>query len=244
MGTRTKGLPDTETSIHKALGGVSRVRILEMLRASPEGLDAREVADRVGLHVNTVRVHLDHLARAGLVTGEAEPRSEPGRPRILYRATAEASEGSSGYRLLAEVLAGHLAGSSADPAAEAEGAGRAWGAYLTRPPAPFEQLTVDEALSRVARMLADLGFRPETAEGDGGWEILLHRCPFQDVAERHPDVVCAVHLGLMRGALTELGAPLEARALDPFVEPSLCVAHLASADGGSRPRASSPRPST
>lgn len=239
--TATRDSLHTETQTHKALGGVSRVRILELLRAAPGGLDAREVADRIGLHPNTVRVHLDLLIKAGLASREAEPRSEPGRPRILYRATAEAAEESAGYRLLAEVLAGYLAGSSADPTADAERAGRAWGAYLTERPAPFERLSDEEMLSRVERMLADLGFRPELAANTRGWRILLHRCPFREVAERHRQVVCSVHLGLIRGALSELGAPLEASGLDPFVEPSLCVAHVSGPDPAPRRRPRSRR---
>jgi predicted ArsR family transcriptional regulator len=39
-------------------------------------------------------------------------------------------------------------------------------------------------------------------------------------------VICALHLGLMRGALARMRAPVSVDRLDPFVEPSLCVAHL------------------
>ena len=39
-------------------------------------------------------------------------------------------------------------------------------------------------------------------------------------------MICGVHLGLMRGALEALGAPLEATRLEPFVAPHLCLAHL------------------
>jgi predicted ArsR family transcriptional regulator len=77
----------------------------------------------------------------------------------------------------------------------------------------------------VLQLMDRLGFQPELT--DDGSRILLHRCPFLDVARRHPDVVCALHLGIMQGALRTLGAPLDARDLEPFVEPSLCVAHIA-----------------
>ena len=46
-----------------------------------------------------------------------------------------------------------------------------------------------------------------------------------------------MHLGLMQGALTAMRAPITVDRLDPFVEPDLCVAHLASA--ATRDRASS-----
>jgi predicted ArsR family transcriptional regulator len=31
--------------------------------------------------------------------------------------------------------------------------------------------------------------------------MLACRCPFREIAEARPDVVCSIHLGLMRGAL-------------------------------------------
>ena len=55
----------------------------------------------------------------------------------------------------------------------------------------------------------------------------MHRCPFKNLAETNPEIVCSVHLGLMSGALDELGSRLEAIGIDPFVEPDLCIAHLA-----------------
>lgn len=54
----------------------------------------------------------------------------------------------------------------------------------------------------------------------------MHHCPFLEAAEPHQDVICSIHLGLMRGMLAEADAPLVAKRLDPLVEPSLCVAHL------------------
>ncbi|MFZ2173869.1 MAG: hypothetical protein WAW17_07510, partial [Rhodococcus sp. (in: high G+C Gram-positive bacteria)] len=35
-----------------------------------------------------------------------------------------------------------------------------------------------------------------------------------------------LHLGLIRGVLAEVRAPLAADRIEPFVEPSLCLAHL------------------
>jgi predicted ArsR family transcriptional regulator len=54
----------------------------------------------------------------------------------------------------------------------------------------------------------------------------MRRCPFHDLAEAHLDVVCAVHRGLIDGALGGLGSELEVDRFDVFVEPDLCVAHL------------------
>ncbi len=54
----------------------------------------------------------------------------------------------------------------------------------------------------------------------------MRPCPFLELARRHPEVVCRIHLGLMRGALAELGATTRAGGLESFVRDDLCVARL------------------
>lgn len=218
-------------AVHRALSDVSRVGILEALRRSGSPLDVGQLAEQVGLHHNTVRSHLDVLLRAGLISGETERREVPGRPRVVYRpASPVAEEDDDGFRLLAHILTSYLSGSAADPEAEATEAGRIWGRYLIERPRPFERITPKEALTRVNALLSQLGFAPELVDEPSDRRILLRRCPFQDLALSHPEITCSVHLGLIRGALAEMGAPVEGTQLDRFVEPSLCVAHFEARD--------------
>jgi len=213
--------------MHRALADETRNRLLRILRGSQGPLDARELADQLGLHLTTVRAHLGVLVDAGLVTSHSEDRATPGRPRRLYVAAGDppSAAEAGGYLLLAEMLAGQLAGSSNDVARDAQRAGREWGAYLVERPPPYTTTPSGTSRAEVLQLMDRLGFQPELT--DDGSRILLHRCPFLDVARRHPDVVCSLHLGIMQGALRTLGAPLDARDLEPFVEPSLCVAHIA-----------------
>lgn len=218
-------MAEFDTRVHRALANGSRVRLLRALRASDRPLAAQDLAEQVDLHLSTVRAHLDALIEAELVASEREERTTPGRPRVLYRPTGQTQpQETGGYRLLAEVLAGQLAAVTAHPAEQARAAGRAWGQYLVERPPPFATLSVEEARATVMELFAGLGFEPELDET--GSRILCRRCPFLDVARRHPDVVCSIHLGLLQGALDTLGSALSADQLDPLVEPSLCVAHL------------------
>src|SRR5262249_14001701 len=125
------------------------------------------------------------------------------------------------YRLLATILSGTLADTPAGVAA-VEDAGRRWGRYLVERPSPTARRSDERATAQVADMLADQGFEPEAAGG----EIRMHRCPFHDLAETQPGIVCGVHKGLISGALEELGSSLEVGELDVFVRPDLCVARL------------------
>jgi predicted ArsR family transcriptional regulator len=212
--------------------GHSRGDVLELLRAADQPLGVRDVAQRTGLHPNTARFHLEALVEAGLATREAQERETPGRPRVGYQATARATSGQRRYRLLSEMLATLIAGTMPEPGMAAEEAGREWGEYLTEQPPPYQRRTADDALAALTSTLGDLGFAPElAADGDGGrYRVNLRQCPFREVAEQHRQVICSLHLGLMRGALSRMRAPLTADRLDPFVAPGLCVARLSVRD--------------
>ena len=212
--------------------GESRGRVLDVLRAAGGPVGVQDVAEQVGLHPNTARFHLDGLVDAGLAERHTEDRTLPGRPRAVYVAAAtDVAAGQRSYRLLAEMLTGIVADVVPEPAKAAEAAGVAWGRYLAERPAPSQQVDVREGVRRLRNVLADAGFAPETTNDPGYPIIPLRHCPFREVAEQHQEVVCSLHLGLMRGVLAEVRAPLQAKRLEPFVEPSLCLAHLAPASG-------------
>jgi predicted ArsR family transcriptional regulator len=221
-----------EVRVHRALSSQVRTRLLEHLRREPD-LDASALADRLELHVNTVRTHLAVLEEAGLVDTTAERRDRPGRPRVLYRAAGVPTgpaplADDRGYRFLAGILASYLDATTEDTAASAERAGAAWGRFVVDRPPPFTELAAEDGIDRLVGMLREFGFDP-TLEQDGPAgtrRVLLRRCPFLDVAREHQEVVCSVHLGLMRGALDELGVGVEAADLLPWATPEGCVSHL------------------
>ena len=130
------------------------------------------------------------------------------------------------YRFLASIFAAYLDDSD-DPQAAAEEAGRRFGARSVVDEAGVG--TGAPAVERVVQMLDDIGFRPELAAG--GSEIRPRHCPFHELARDRQEVVCGIHLGLIRGALQQLGASAETVRLVPLVTPTLCVVQI-----GPRPR--------
>jgi predicted ArsR family transcriptional regulator len=228
------------------LASISRMAVLELLRSRPQPLGVAEVAQHVGLHQNTVRSHLELLVDSGYVVRRSEPPRGPGRPRVVYEATA-APDSERNYRLLAEVLAQYLVSTSERPAEAAMKAGRSWAGSAGRlqhgaggsgtgtgtDPAP--PASDDAAVAAVVRMLGDSGFAPELSAD--GTSINLHRCPFRELAVSHPDVVCGAHLGIIQGALADLGALVSATRLLPFVTPGLCVTTLARPAAAPEPQA-------
>ena len=192
-------------------------------------MDVRELADTVNLHPNTVRQHLDQLVEAGLVVRDTAPPIGRGRPALRYAAKPGSDEQDPvAYRVLAGVLAEQLA-LLPDGVGVARTAGERWGramAYEAMGTAP-----ASNAIGRLVELLDAAGFAPEAPVAEGG-PIRLRHCPFGTLARDHGEVVCGIHLGLMRGVLRELDAPFDALRLEPFVGPSLCLAHLGGGPGG------------
>lgn len=211
--------------------GESRARVLDLLRATGGPLGVQEVAEQAGLHPNTARFHLDALVAAGLAARKPQPRETPGRPSMAYQVTdSDGPAGQRRYRLLAEMLTSLIAGVMPQPSEAAAEAGRQWGRYLTDQLPPYQHLDAPEAVEKLTAVLEELGFAPEGIPDGGGYQVRLHQCPFREVAGRHQDVVCALHLGLMQGVLQQLRAPVTADRLQPFAEPSVCVAELSAGE--------------
>lgn len=224
-----------------------RERVLGLVRDHDGAIDATELAARIGLHVTTVRFHLDALCAEGVITRIRIKQARVGRPRTGYVAVRDRLD----YRSLAEVFALELGDTTAQRQQRAERAGQRWACRIvadrsaeasephdgrdsTGPGDP------DRIVDRQAAMIADvfdrMGFAPELAQAadspDGRRErtIRLHGCPVRDLARSHPEVGCGMHMGLLRGLLgagVVAGCAATLRAeLDPFVEPELCIARI------------------
>jgi predicted ArsR family transcriptional regulator len=202
-----------------------RLQVLRLLREAQAPLGIAEIAQRLGVHTNTVRFHLETLVGNGQVERQTAGHTGPGRPPQLFRATPGMDPmGPRRYQVLAEVLVGDVA-AQPDPTGHAVEAGRRWGRRqaLAEQPGPAG---AGESVERMTRMLDELGFAPDPIDGADPPAIGLRHCPFLELAESRAEVVCPIHLGLMQGAMESWGAPVTVERLDAFVEPGLCVAHL------------------
>jgi predicted ArsR family transcriptional regulator len=236
--------PDARADRHRALSDKSRLALLRVLEASSRPLGVPELAERVGLHANTVRWHLGVLVAAGLATEQRSSASGRGRPSHSYVLVPGAlDDRPGGYRLLAEVLAEALELGRGDAGEAVEEAGRRRGRMLVQPRLGDRGITAKDATAEIVRLLEVFGFQPRAQREPGGQRIAMRPCPFGETAANHAAIVCPAHLGLMRGALETLQAPLEATRLEPYARPDLCVAHLEPrVRGGAADRPSAPRP--
>lgn len=195
----------------KTLGDNTRYAIYLELARSPRPLATAEIAETLGLHPNTVRPHLERMRDVGLLEARPESRGAVGRPQHLYSLTEDAP--SLGLEPpVFPMLAGMLvelasdAGLSGEPivaAGRSEGRKLSHGAGLS-PPAGTA-VTGGECVDAAVAMHDDLGFDPAAIAEGGETTVAFGHCPFGELARSNPDVVCALHRGMVEGFVEALG---------------------------------------
>ena len=194
----------------------AQARVLDVLEGLGEPATVTRLSTETGLHENTVRSHLEGLERASAVVRSLAPTRTRGRPAWLYVAAQHRDPSESTAFVGALVSA--LRHESATPKRAALSAGRAWGGLVGVERRPVDPTGVDRP-TWVLEMLATLGFEPQVAQGQS---IKITRCPLLEAARANSDVVCSVHLGMVRGALQAAGLPDTGVRLTPFHEPGSC----------------------
>lgn len=194
-----------ELTVLKALGDETRFALYQELSQATAPVAAQELADALGLHANTVRLHLERLRDAGLVEVEAIHRGTVGRPQHRYFLAAGAPGvglDPPAHVLLAGLLATLAERMGAD-ADEATDTGYAWGTEAVK------RTRTRSCVTALERELTRLGFEPATTAADGaaegGTRIEFLHCPFRELAEAYPELVCNLHRGLCEGVVDQVG---------------------------------------
>ena len=130
----------------------------------------------------------------------------------------------SEYAGLAAALASVIDRISDAPRRDGIAAGVQWGRQLARGASHSGARPARGARSRLLSLLEDMGFAPRSDRA--GAVVHLTRCPLLDAARMHPDVVCGMHLGVVRGALAEFGGASLGTTLSAFAEPGACRLEL------------------
>jgi len=194
-------------------------------QTQPVSRDA--AAEATGASRENAAFHLDKLVGAGLLEASYRRlggRSGPGagRPSKVYRRSDQkmhVSLPARRYELAAEVLAQALENpraknASASVAAAAHRTGAALGATRARAGRA-------SSLRQVTQLLEAQGYEPTEAPRG---VVRMRNCPFHEVAQSHPDLVCPMNLAFMEGIVEGAGADGVIATLDP--QPGQCCVTL------------------
>jgi len=196
------------------LGDATRRGIYISVREAPEPVTASQIADLFEIHTNVARHHLDRLVADGYLQVTHKRRSGrrgpgAGRPAKHYEPTEKEVSvqfPARRYDLLAELLVRVVNRVAPDQAATiAEDVGREYGRELATEIGLPEDAGFDAAVQAVARAMMGVGFDTEANSGD---RILVTRfCPFGETAVNHPEIVCKIDQGIVKGLLEAAQQP-------------------------------------
>lgn len=190
---------DLPTVADDVLSQPTRARLFALLSELKRPAGTAELAERLELHPNGVRLHLERLADAGLVE-RARVRQVRGRPSDAWTIAADAEPGGrapQAYHDLGRWLARALRPRTRG-LRSVEDTGREIGREL----APKDAESDPDAL---VTSLTALGFRPTLTRREGDQlTVCLRNCPYRDAVHENQPAVCALHKGITRGLLDVL----------------------------------------
>ena len=188
-------------AILKALSDNTRYAIYVELARTTAARSTQEIADELGLHPNTVRPHLERMRDVGILQVETDSRGTVGRPQHRYRVAPDAPglgidppAWQTLARMLADVAA-FMAPEQVDVVAMGTEQGRA----------AAERRRGTPCVAALTDALAELSFEPAGGEDGRTTTIAFTNCPFRDLAEAYPELVCNLHRGFIEGFVEELG---------------------------------------
>ena len=197
---------DPEIARDDALAQPSRARLFDLLVELRRTATTAELATKLDMHPNGVRIHLERLENVGLVT-RTRRQGARGRPADAWTIDPDArprGQAPLGYLDLGRWLARSI-DRRPTSLSNLERTGREIGREI----APKEAI---QGLEAVQRTLAALGFAPSVQAHHGDrLTVCLGNCPYQDVVRENQQAVCTLHKGITRGLLDVLapGATLE-----------------------------------
>jgi len=200
---------DLPASGADVLAQPTRARVFSHLVELRRGAGTGEIAERLELHPNGVRRHLERLREEGLVTRE-RVRDGRGRPRDRWLVSPSAHPGGEHPKAYGD-LAVWLA--MAIPATrprlrELERAGREIGRDLAPRP-------VEAPVDAFRAALAALGFEPELSVEAGAVRCRLANCPYRAAVARNAEAVCRLHRGITAGLLEAIDPDARLTAFEP-----------------------------
>jgi predicted ArsR family transcriptional regulator len=173
-----------------------RLRVVRYLDEHGAG-SLTELATAAGVHVNTVRPHVQALEDDEVLGSRQRRAIGPGRRVIEYFLREPLTVTDSDTMAMAELLAAALARSDVD-ADQLRRIGADWGRYLSGRPVQRN------LASHLPAVLARFGYRVST-EAE---EVQLDRCLCPLVSPDAPLTVCALIEGVIDGALAAAGSEL------------------------------------
>lgn len=224
-------------SLHSQAAGIgaladdTRRALYEYVVAQREPVGREQAATALGFAQHNVNFHLDRLVEEGLLEVEfrrLSGRTGPGagRPSKLYRRSDREFSVTlppRRYDLVGDILAAAVTRASAGEPLQAALADTAYSEGHALGEAGRD-LGDPETPEGLARVLGTQGYEPQVRDD----VVELDNCPFDSLAHKHTEVVCALNKSFVQGVADGLGCQGITACLEP--DPVQCCVKARRAD--------------
>jgi predicted ArsR family transcriptional regulator len=198
----TRHFEQTLGALAATLGDPTRRSIYLRVRGATEPPTAAQLAEHFSIHPNVARHHLDRLVDDGyLVVAPGHRDPGAGRPARHYRPTDKeisVNYPPRRYDLLSELLVRVVEQLDPETGPDiAEQVGRTFGRDLAVE-IGLAGGDPENAVAAVAGALSAIGFGIADSHEDS---LVTSHCPFGATAADHPEVVCRIDQGIVKGLM-------------------------------------------
>lgn len=222
ISSASRQLSDSISDLTSALGDPTRRAVYIAIRESTGPMSTAGIAELFDIHPNVARHHLDKLAADGYLdvthrrpNGRTGPGA--GRPAKYYAVSSKQIDvhfPTHRHDVLSDMLVRIIDRIAPDNIREvAEQVGTEVGRELAGEIGSPEDTGYEGAVKAVVRAMTGIGFG--VSSDVAGQRLLMSHCPFGDTAAAHPEVVCSLDRGMVRGLMGSLE-----HACEPVLHPA------------------------
>ncbi|UFJ41896.1 helix-turn-helix domain-containing protein [Brevibacillus humidisoli] len=226
-----------DTGAHKlttALADPTRFSIYQYVANQKKQVTVQEIANRFSIHPNVARLHLCKLEDVNLLQSASDKSGKGGRPSRLYSLSDQVVSlqfPPRDYQLIADIAVESLLsfGEAGEKALVrmghrigVEAAKRA----LQESGSALEQLTTEEMIESIQRLIVAQGLNPEIELlGKENIRFRVYNCTFSEIAKRYPNSICKMHNALLAGIFEVYFGEIELQEQESMQDGCRCCSY-------------------
>lgn len=205
--------------VTNVLSDPTRYKIYQRFLNEREPVTVLNIAEAFDIHPNVARLHLSKLEEINLITSSFLKTGKGGRPSRIYTLSdhvIELSFPSRDYKLLSSIALQTLAGLDNGEEALYE-TGRKYGLHamdhleITKNDIDIrEKIDMLEDAGMMLGMYAKFDYDEESHKVS----FRIQNCPFYEIAETNPQMVCTMHHSFLKGMFEALFDDVELTAMN------------------------------
>jgi len=198
-------------TVSMVLSDPTRFHIYHFLMKHHKEVSVSEIAKEFDIHPNVARLHLSKLEQAHLVQSNLKKTGKGGRPSRVYSLSNEEIQLSFPYRdykLLATMAMEVVQELGEDGAQILYKTGYKYGKELLETHMSTFQadMSVETKIEKLRHISNIIGIYPrfEYVKHENSIFFSIYNCPFKEIAQENPELVCKMHSELIKGMLNSL----------------------------------------